>query len=149
MIKIRRANIDDLKEIYRIEKESFPDPYPYGLLKAFLFHPGVYLVAIVEEKIIGYCIGIIRNEDIGHIISIAVDKNYRRRGIGTILLRNTINELMKLGARKIRIEVRESNIAAIKLYEKIGFREKEKIYGYYSDGETAIVMFLELENHQK
>ncbi|NHV45705.1 MAG: ribosomal protein S18-alanine N-acetyltransferase [Candidatus Verstraetearchaeota archaeon] len=149
MIKIRKANINDLKEIYRIEKESFPDPYPYGLLKAFLFHPGVYLVAIVEEKIIGYCIGIIRNEDIGHIISIAVDKNYRRRGIGTILLRNTINELMKLGARKIRIEVRESNIAAIKLYEKIGFREKEKIYGYYSDGETAIVMFLELENHQK
>ncbi|RZN57336.1 MAG: ribosomal-protein-alanine N-acetyltransferase [Candidatus Methanomethylicota archaeon] len=149
MIKIRKANINDLKEIYRIEKESFPDPYPYGLLKAFLFHPGVYLVAIVEEKIIGYCIGIIRNEDIGHIISIAVDKNYRRRGIGTILLRNTINELMKLGARKIRIEVRESNIAAIKLYEKIGFREKEKIYGYYSDDETAIVMFLELENHQK
>lgn len=149
MIKIRKANINDLKEIYRIEKESFPDPYPYGLLKAFLFHPGVYLVAIVEEKIVGYCIGIIRNEDIGHIISIAVDKNYRRRGIGTILLRNTINELMKLGARKIRIEVRESNIAAIKLYEKIGFREKEKIYGYYSDGETAIVMFLELENHQK
>ncbi|MCQ5337519.1 MAG: ribosomal protein S18-alanine N-acetyltransferase [Candidatus Methanomethylicia archaeon] len=149
MIKIRKANINDLKEIYRIEKESFPDPYPYGLLKAFLFHPGVYLVAIVEEKIIGYCIGIIRNGDIGHIISIAVDKNYRRRGIGTILLRNTINELMKLGARKIRIEVRESNIAAIKLYEKIGFREKERIYGYYSDGETAIVMFLELENHQK
>ncbi|MCQ5340474.1 MAG: ribosomal protein S18-alanine N-acetyltransferase [Candidatus Methanomethylicia archaeon] len=149
MIKIRKANINDLKEIYRIEKESFPDPYPYGLLKAFLFHPGVYLVAIIEEKIIGYCIGIIRNEDIGHIISIAVDKNYRRRGIGTILLRNTINELMKLGARKIRIEVRESNIAAIKLYEKIGFREKERIYGYYSDGETAIVMFLELENHQK
>jgi ribosomal-protein-alanine N-acetyltransferase len=149
MIKIRRANIDDLKEIYRIEKESFPDPYPYGLLKAFLFHPGVYLVATINEKIIGYCIGIIRNENIGHIISIAVDKDYRRKGVGTLLLKTTINELMKLGAKKFRIEVRESNIIAIKLYEKIGFKEKERIPNYYSDGETAIVMFLEQENHQK
>lgn len=139
---IRRAEERDLAEIYRIEVESFKDPYPYGLLKAFLYHPGVYLV-VEEEKVIGYSIGIMRFENLGHIISIAIDKAYRGRGLGKKLLKETIEGLMETGAKKIRIEVRESNDVAINLYKKFGFMEKERIRGYYPDGESAIVMFLD------
>ncbi|MDH5807157.1 MAG: ribosomal protein S18-alanine N-acetyltransferase [Candidatus Methanomethylicaceae archaeon] len=141
---IRRAEEKDLKEIYRIEVNSFKDPYPYGLLKAFLYHPGVYLVIVEDEKIIGYSIGIIRFKDLGHIISIAIDKDYRGKGFGKKLLKETIDNLIKMGVKKIRIEVRESNEIAINLYKKFGFIEKEKIKEYYPNGESAIVMFLDV-----
>lgn len=141
---IRRAEEKDLVEIYRIEVNSFKDPYPYGLLKAFLYHPGVYLVAVEDEKVIGYSIGIIRFKDLGHIISIAVDKDYRGKGIGKKLLKETIENLAKMEVKRIRIEVRESNEIAINLYKKFGFMEKERVKEYYPDGETAIVMFLDV-----
>lgn len=141
---IRRAEEKDLLEIYRIELDSFKDPYPYGLLKAFLHHPGAYLVAVENEKIIGYSIGIVRFRDLGHIISIAVDKAHRGRGVGKKLLKETIERLVEMGVKKVRIEVRESNQVAINLYKKLGFVEKGRIEGYYPDGEAAIVMFLDV-----
>ncbi|MCX8170036.1 MAG: ribosomal protein S18-alanine N-acetyltransferase [Candidatus Methanomethyliaceae archaeon] len=143
-MEIREAKLEDLEDIYRIEISSFEDPYPYGLLKAFLYHPGAYLVVLKDNRIIGYSIGIIRFGNLGHIVSIAVDKDYRRKGVGSKLLDETIRRLVNMGAKMIRIEVRESNIAAKNLYKKFGFIEKERIEGYYPDGEAAIVMFLDM-----
>ena len=143
-VGVREATLNDLNEIYAIEKESFPDPYPKALLKAFLFHPGAYIVAVVERKVVGYAIGIIRYRSLGHKISIAVRKDYRGKGIGKKLLNELLNRLFAMGAKKIRIEVRESNEIAINLYRKVGFVPKEKISGYYPDGETALVMFIDL-----
>ncbi|MGQ9759718.1 MAG: ribosomal protein S18-alanine N-acetyltransferase [Candidatus Methanomethylicaceae archaeon] len=142
--------MEDLEEIYEIEKASFSDPYPPALLKAFFFHPGAYLVAVLERRVVGYTIGIIRFKSLGHVVSIAVKKDLRGRGIGKNLLTEIINRLKAMGAKKIRIEVRESNTVAISLYRKMGFVEKERVVGYYPDGETALVMFLELpSDHQK
>lgn len=143
-MEIREARPEDLEDIYRIEKSCFKDPYPYGLLKAFFYHPGAYLVAIEDDKIIGYSIGIIRFGNLGHIISIAVDEGYRGRKVGSKLLEKIIERLIDMGAKIIRIEVRESNIIAKNLYKKFGFIESERIEGYYPDGEAAIVMFLDV-----
>ncbi|NHV61088.1 MAG: ribosomal protein S18-alanine N-acetyltransferase [Candidatus Verstraetearchaeota archaeon] len=143
-VGVREATLNDLNEIYAIEKESFPDPYPKPLLKAFFFHPGAYIVAVVEKKVVGYAIGIIRYRSLGHVISIAVRKDFRGKGIGKKLLNELIDRLFAMGAKKIRIEVRESNEIAINLYKKVGFVTKEKIIGYYPDGETALVMFIDL-----
>lgn len=143
-VEIKDARLEDLEEIYKIERESFSDPYPLGLLKTFFFHPGTYLVAVLEGRVVGYAIGIIRFKSLGHIISIAVEKRLRGRGIGKSLLAETIKRLGAMGAKRIRIEVRESNTIAINLYRKMGFFEKERIIRYYPNGETAIVMLLEL-----
>ncbi|MCX8182213.1 MAG: ribosomal protein S18-alanine N-acetyltransferase [Candidatus Methanomethyliaceae archaeon] len=143
-IEVRDATLKDLNEIYAIEKESFPDPYPKPLLKAFFYHPGIYIVAVIGGEIVGYAIGIIRFRSLGHIISIAVRKESRGRGIGKKLLKELIKRLSAMGAKKIRIEVRESNEIAINLYKKFGFVTKEKIFGYYPDGEAALVMFIDL-----
>ena len=137
--------MDDLDEIYKIEKESFPDPYSKGLLKAFLFFPGTYIVALSEREIAGYAIGVVRYETVGHIISIAVSKEKRRNGIGRLLLTKAVERLRLKGAQSIRLEVRESNIEAIELYKKAGFLAEEKIDGYYADGESALVMYLNVK----
>lgn len=138
---VREARPADLDAILEIEKGSFSDPYPRGLLKAFLYHPGAYVVALSGDTLVGYVIGILRRDQ-GHIVSIAVRKDYRRCGVGQKLMREAIEILQHTGAESIRLEVRQSNLAAIRLYEKLGFVERERIKGYYPDGETAIVMFL-------
>jgi ribosomal-protein-alanine N-acetyltransferase len=142
---IRDASLDDLDEIYKIEKESFPDPYPKGLLKAFFFFPGAYIVALSQDVIVGYAIGVVRYETVGNIVSIAVSKERRRSGVGRQLLTKSVERLCLKGAQSIRLEVRESNVEAIELYKKAGFLAEEKIKGYYVDGESALVMYLSVK----
>jgi ribosomal-protein-alanine N-acetyltransferase len=139
---IRDARMDDLESIYSIEEASFPDPYPKGLLKAFFFMPGSYLVAATEGGVVGYAVGMIRYGAIGHIVSIAVVEGCKGRGVGRKLLEGLMEGLAALGAKVMRLEVRESNIRAIRLYRAAGFEEKEKIKNYYADGESALVMRL-------
>src|SRR5512137_2184420 len=85
-LTLRSARMDDLDSIFSIEQSAFPDPYPRGLLKAFFFMPGAYLVATIGGDIVGYAIGIIRYGSVGHIVSIAILKEYRQRGAGKKLL---------------------------------------------------------------
>jgi len=139
---IRDARLDDLDAIFKIEERSFADPYPKGLLKAFFFLPGAYIVAVSEEMIIGYAVGIIRYESLGHVVSIAVDEKVRRKGVGERLMTEIIERLCRRGAKRVRIEVRESNLPAIKLYTKLGFTIEGKIKRYYADGESALLMYL-------
>ncbi len=76
-----------------------------------------------------------------HLISIAVLKPFRRRGIGSMLLRESMRASVRAyGAESMYLEVRVSNEPAIKLYEKFGFRKVRMIESYYLDGEDAYVM---------
>jgi ribosomal-protein-alanine N-acetyltransferase len=87
---------------------------------------------------------------VGHLISIAVLKDYRRLGIGSALLENTINAMRNVyKTASLYLEVRVSNIPAIILYEKYGFRKARVIKQYYRDGEDAYVMVLRLRDPEE
>ncbi len=78
---------------------------------------------------------------VGHLVSIAVKPGYRRRGIGSMLLGETLRVMKNVySVDAIYLEVRVSNIPAISLYEKYGFKKARRIRGYYRDGEDAFVM---------
>ncbi len=82
----------------------------------------------------------------GHLISIAVLEEYRGRGIGSALLKHTIDALSTIyKVSSIFLEVRVSNIPAIRLYEKFGFKKAKIIKEYYRDGEDAYVMVLKIK----
>jgi len=83
---------------------------------------------------------------VGHVISIAVLQEYRRRGIGSALM----SEALKIFEKKydvdsVYLEVRVSNQPAINMYEKFGFVKARRIRGYYRDGEDAYVMVKRLK----
>jgi len=83
---------------------------------------------------------------VGHLVSIAVLEPYRGRGIGKALLRRTIDVMDKVyGVEAIYLEVRVSNLRAIGLYEKFGFKRVKTIKSYYRDGEDAYVMVKRLK----
>jgi ribosomal-protein-alanine N-acetyltransferase len=76
-----------------------------------------------------------------HIMKIAVDSHWRSRGTGSALLRSMLTEGKRRGAATVLLEVRPSNFAAIRLYEKSGFQTIGVRPNYYPQtGETALVM---------
>ncbi|NOZ77480.1 MAG: ribosomal protein S18-alanine N-acetyltransferase [Euryarchaeota archaeon] len=78
--------------------------------------------------------------DRGHVMAIAVDPPFRKRGIGSALMERTLAVMSEMNARAIWLEVRVSNTGARSFYKKLGFVEKRIISGYYSDGEDAVVL---------
>lgn len=141
LIKLRKPARGDLRVILDIENRSFKDPYPLSLLyHLYDTDSEGFVVAELGNKIVGYVIGTIRWGNTGHILAIAVDPPYRRRGIGTALMAAILDKLKRRGAKLIRLEVRKSNEGARCFYSKLGFKEREEVPFYYEDGETAVIM---------
>jgi len=140
-IKFRDATIKDLKEIQKIERLCFKYPYPTYYMRALLETlADTAIVAEIENEIIGYIFARVEIGNIGHIISIAVHPQWRKRGIGTALMLEAMSKLKSLGCSLVYLEVRISNYSAIKLYKKLGFRIVKRLKRYYRDGEDAYKM---------
>src|SRR6266705_649863 len=135
---IRPVRQDDVAEISLLEETSFNDPYPsYFLSELARDNPDTFLVLTLNNEIVAY--GVVDNwEDHDHLISIAVRPDSRRKGLGEVLLVELEKRLSN--ERPLRLEVRQSNFAAIRLYSKRGFKKTGLAEGYYGDGENAIVM---------
>jgi len=140
-ISIRRVRTVDMPYVYEIEQRSFKQPYPYSYIDS-LAHlaPKTFLVAEKKGKIVGYVAAIVLGAGLGHIISIAVHPEYYRQGIGTALITRLMETLKEQGALTIQLEVRKSNIAAQKMYAKLGFKIAYTLQKYYEDGEDCVVL---------
>ncbi len=101
---------------------------------------GHYLAAYVDGQFVGHG-GFTSVLDEGYITNIAIRPDYRRKGIAFSLTEGLKTEAQNLGLSFLTLEVRESNLAAIKLYEKSGFQVVGKRKGFYSEPkEDAILM---------
>jgi len=143
---IRRLRITDLDAVDQIERRSYPTPWSRSMFAGELAKPAsICLGAFVEERLAGYMI-ISRYVDAWHVMNIAVDPDFRRRGIGTLLLERLF-EVTDDGVRRgYTLEVRVSNEDAIRLYERLGFRARGVRRGYYTDNrEDALIMWRDPE----
>jgi len=139
----------DLLQVYAIAKESFTMPWQ---LNSFEYELGnkdaVPYVAALGKEIVGYVI--LRTiVDVTHLMEIAVKLKLRQTGIGGMLLRAALQELRRIkhDINLVTLEVRESNIAAIRLYEKAGFKEIGRRKDYYKKPiEDAIIMELDMND---
>jgi len=137
---IRRFAFDDLDRILEIERRAFPkSPYDTAtFLNLYWLYPETFWVYVHKNhgwgkgRIFGY---LVFSQD-GHIISIAVDPEWRRKGIGKLLLDRAMNHPR---IRKVRAEVRMSNKGAQAFYERLGFRITGVIPNYYGDEDALVV----------
>jgi len=127
-----------------IERLCFTSPFPEPYIRS-LAESGSdsFLVAIEENKAVGYVSALIHGKD-AHVASIAVLKDYRRRGIGRALMYYLIKSLKLRNIKTISLEVRKSNTSAIRFYESLGFERVGVMPSYYEDGEDAVVFNIEL-----
>ena len=140
-ITVRPAERADLLDVYRIETDSFTQPWPFSAFEQYLGEPGFFVAA--GESVVGYIIAdIVSNQGIplGHIKDVAVREDARGEGIGRLLLRRAITMLEAQRVHAIKLEVRESNERAITLYRSHGFEFRRTIEEYYDDGEDALLL---------
>ncbi len=81
--------------------------------------------------------------DEGHIMTIAVHPQHRRRGLGTLLLLDLFEQARERGVQRLTLEVRVSNVAAQRLYQAFGFHLEGRRFHYYGDGEDALILWSE------
>ncbi len=143
-LKIRTVSLSDMNRLYYIEIHSFKSPFSMETLSKLAQIPNIiYLVAEIKQFIVGQIITSLRANE-AHIISIVIDKDYRRRGFGSILLKKTIEKLHEKKITKLKLEARVGNKSAISFYEKFNFKPVKTKISYYSDGEDALEMVLNL-----
>lgn len=138
---IRQMEKKDIEQVERIEKEIFSIPWSaHSFEDAAMTKENIYLVCECNGVIAGYC-GLWTVLGEGNITNMAVDKEYRKRGIGEALMK----EMEKRGRQKdvdiFFLEVRQSNAAARRLYDKMGYKEIGTRKRFYERPvEDAIVM---------
>ena len=138
---IREFVPSDLGRVYQIEVESFSNPYDVAILQQ-LYEIGTgFLVAIEDGEVVGYIIFWIKEEGLGHIIALAVDKEFRGRHIATRLLMMAMTIFKNCDIHRITLEVKSHNDIAVAFYKKLGFVIDRKVPNYYEDGSDAYVMF--------
>ncbi len=134
--------IEDVPQVALIEKECFSLPWSEEALKASLIQNYSYfVVAEVDNDIVGYgSVYVVVGE--AEIINIAVKESYRGNGVGKVIVMSLIKEAKHRGAKKFFLEVRESNVTAIHLYEKCGFEKNGIRKNFYEKPiENAVIMW--------
>lgn len=141
---VRRATIEDAKEIFAIEMECFSVPWSLDSIETELLNEDKKFYYVVEDAngVVGYA-GAWLVYDEGQITNIAIRPSARRQGFGAKLTSALIEECFKRGMHEIFLEVRIFNLSALSLYRKLGFTVKGMRKNYYSEPkEDAYIMSL-------
>ena len=138
-LTVRAISFSDLPQVIAIERRSFPSPWSLGMFVLELSKPsGICLAAVRDDQIVGYVI-CARYDEAYHVMDIAVDPDQRRAGAASALLDAVIARAGE--DANYTLEVRVSNVGAIALYERYGFRGVGTRPRYYADnGEDAVIM---------
>lgn len=141
MAEIRKMEVSDLSEVMEVDALSLPAPWTFGVWRAEIESPlGLHLVAEGNGGIIGQVGAKVVLDEL-HVTTVAVRPESRRRGIAKALVLAAISEAPS--ARRVVLEVRESNAGARAFYRDLGFAESGVRPRYYGD-EDAFVMTLDI-----
>jgi [ribosomal protein S18]-alanine N-acetyltransferase len=142
---IRRFRLADLDRLLEIERGAFPkSPYSHDFFLELYAECGdLFLVAIAGCSIAGYIVTCTRPPR-AELVSIAVDRRWRRVGIAQALIRHTLARLRRARVATLSLMVRAANRGAIALYHELGFRRVRRVPRYYENGEDGVRMMLRL-----
>ncbi len=152
---VRRAELGDLIPVMEINLKTLPEHYSDYFYESLLAElPEAFIVGEIQGKLVGYImckteygfsnfkkLGFVKK---GHVVSVAVLDEHRKKGIGRVLVEEAINGVRLKKCDELYLEVRCSNNDAVRLYEKMGFIIKQRLKTYYRDGEDAYLMAIEI-----
>lgn len=149
MIEYFDITEEDSKGLAELDKECFSVPWSENaFLKEVNNEMAQYVIAKDKNEVIGYA-GFWKVLDEGQITNIAVKESYRGQGIAKEMIKKLIKKAEEKKIEKLSLEVRESNLAAIRLYLSKGFKKVGERKNYYkSPQENAILMDLELKGNE-
>jgi len=135
---------DDLPLVCAIESLSFSNPWHESIFRGEIYNQPISFPFVIIHKdlkrVIGYILFWQLKEEV-HINNIALHPDFRRRGIGEAVLRKMLNRVQREGAKFVSLEVRPSNLAALGLYRKLGFKIIGRRKDYYlTPREDAVIL---------
>ena len=145
MLIIRVVQPNDIFPVIALAFETLPERYHPSIFTQFYEScPEGFLVALNNEAIIGFLIGIKTTPDTARILMLAVKDAHRKQGIGSALLTRFIKEMKQQNVTKVELEVRTSNKGALRFYQSRGFLLQTTLQQFYQNGENAYSMRKEL-----
>lgn len=153
--EVRPFRTQDLNAVVQINLTCLPENYNHSFyLTLYYRFPKTFIVATNGENVVGYIMcrmelgfSEIRRFNLvkkGHIVSVAILPEYRRKGLGNAILTKALEGMRGYNVKEGYLEVRVSNQPAIDLYRKIGFSISKTSRHYYKDGEDAYIMVKEI-----
>lgn len=140
-VSVRRARVDDLDALVALEQASFAgDRMSARQWRRHLVSPrAIVMVAVERDALLGAALGFLHaSHDVARLYSLATSMAARGRGIGDRLVAAIERAARAAGRHRLRLEVREDNAAAQRLYERRGYRPIGRRAAYYDDGEDAL-----------
>lgn len=138
---IRPMRKEDIFQVSQIEKLSFPTPWSCGIFSSELDKKTLtfYYVMEYQDEVIAYT-GYWKLANEAHLVNLAVYPAFRRKGLGSKLLKYVLEKAQNQALDTITLEVRRFNLAAQKFYERFDFKKVAIRPGYYVEtGEDALV----------
>ena len=146
-VDCHRAGPDRIDDLLSLEASCFlTDRINRRNMRHLLKSPSACCIgAYCENQLIGGLILLFRiTSRSARIYSLAVLEQLRGKGVGQQLLKEAEKEALRRGCTRLRLEVRQENLPAIRLYERLGFQLNGIVPQYYEDGEDAAVMYKEI-----
>ncbi|HXL80833.1 MAG TPA: ribosomal protein S18-alanine N-acetyltransferase [Pyrinomonadaceae bacterium] len=146
---IRPLTISNLDDCWRLDQRCFVDGEAYSreTFEYLLTAPESvsYRVAAANGAMVGFVIGLIEPDHTGHITTVGVAPEHRRRHLGQRLMAEVEKGFKQRNVRIVRLEVRSLNIPAQKLYQHLGYAITQRLPKYYSNGGDGLLMLKSLE----
>lgn len=141
----RPFNSLDVPAIVQMVGEAFTERYPESLwADVARYWPDGFIVALRDGEVIGAAVGVRDAEASARILILVVKPDHRGRGLGRMLLERFLGSCRALGVRAINLEVRKTNEAARRFYERNGFAVRMELPCFYTDGTDAWQMAIDL-----
>jgi ribosomal-protein-alanine N-acetyltransferase len=140
----RLVSDGDLNHVVAIERASFNNPWTWDMFKWEMENAPVsrvYVLRCPERGILAFCAVWLVGDEL-HINNLAVHPAHRRQGLGQALLDGVLEETVRQGGRHATLEVRRSNLEAVRLYERMGFEVAGVRHNYYTNPEEdALILW--------
>ena len=148
--RLRECRASDIERLCEIDAACFPAKvaFPPQEMRATLQQPGALAIIAQarEDEVTGFIVAAKVGPKKGHIVTVDVQPEFRRRGLGEQLMLAVSKRLAEAGVETVRLETAVSNRAAQALFRKLGFERIAKAKAYYPDGSDAWVMEKQLQH---
>jgi len=144
---LRQMVEDDLETVVKIESASYPFPWTFGIFHDCLHVGYTCRVYEIDNEVVAYAVMSIGAGE-AHILTLVVREDCRKSGLGNMFMKNMLLIAKQHHVETMLLEVRPSNLNAIRLYRTLGFNELGVRPDYYpaeNGREDALIMALHLD----
>ncbi|HKV90308.1 MAG TPA: GNAT family N-acetyltransferase [Thermoplasmata archaeon] len=141
-VLLRGFHPRDLPAVARIVADALHEHYDSSLYYSLSqqWPAGFLIAADGSDAPVGFLLGVTQVEGEARVLMFAVERGWRTRGVGTTLMNEFLERCRARSMRRTTLEVRVSNVAAIRFYTRFRFSVTDLLRGYYSDGESGYQM---------